>query len=72
MKENVSVPETRHLLQGQGWGGGLVLHFLCVQKPFLAELLAHETLRLHLARRLRFGSDARVTGAAERPHNLLC
>ena len=52
MKENVSVPETRHLLQGQGRGGRLVLHFLCVQKPFLAELLAHETLHLHLARRL--------------------
>ena len=72
MKENVSVPETRRLLQARGRGAGAILHFLYVQKPFLAECLAHETLRLHLAGWLRFGSDARVTGAAERPHNLLC
>ena len=49
MKEYVSVPETRHLLQGRGRGAGVVLHFLYVQKPFLAECLAHETLRLHVA-----------------------
>lgn len=63
MKENVNVPEKPGCCKS-GRGSG-VIHFY-VQEALLAECLAHETLRLHLARRSAFALTHGLAGAQER------